>query len=256
MSEKTGIKPFGNGQEERLGWFLYELAYLICFPLYRALWSLRVRGTCNVPATGPVLILANHQSYLDPLGVGVAVRRHMGFMAKQPLFEKKALSWIIRSLGAVPVDNEGTGINGIKSVMKMLELGRAVLVFPEGERTIGGQMQRFEPGITTLIRKKKPKVVALGIAGAHAAWPKGGKPNFSFPLFSPNEAAMAICIGEPISGESLAGMEREEMSRFLFDQVAQQQWAAEKLRRRNRFLSGELLLPPVRPVWPEKKVEG
>ena len=159
-------------------------------------------------------------------------------------------------MGAGPVDNEGTGINGIKSVMKMLELGRAVLVFPEGERTIGGQMQRFEPGITTLIRKKKPKVVALGIAGAHAAWPKGGKPNFSFPLFSPNEAAMAICIGEPISGESLAGMEREEMSRFLFDQVAQQQWAAENLRRRNRFLSGELLLPPVRPVWPEKKVEG
>lgn len=256
MSEKTGIKPLGNGQEERLGWFLYELAYLICFPLYRALWSLRVRGTCNVPATGPVLILANHQSYLDPLGVGVAVRRHMGFMAKQPLFEKKALSWIIRSLGAVPVDNEGTGINGIKSVMKMLDLGRAVLVFPEGERTIGGQMQRFEPGITTLIRKKKPKVVALGIAGAHAAWPKGGKPNFSFPLFSPNEAAMAICIGKPVSGESLAGMEREEMLRFLFDQVAQQQCSAEKLRRRNRFLSGELLLPPVRPVWPEKTVEG
>ncbi len=255
MSEKTGSKPLAKGGEQRVGWFLYELAYLICFPLYRALWSLRVRGTTNVPAPGPVLILANHQSYLDPLGVGVAVRRHMGFLAKQSLFAKKALSWVIRSLGAAPVDNEGTGIDGIKSVMRMLDMGRAVLVFPEGERTMGGQMQRFEPGITTLIRKKKPKVLALGIAGAHAAWPKGGKPHFSFPLFSPNEAAMAISIGKPISGECLAGMEREEMLRFLFDQVAEQQWEAEKLRRRNRFLSGELLLPPVRPIWPEKTLE-
>lgn len=251
MIEKTTNNPSGKGEEARSGWFLYELAYLICFPLYRALWSLRVRGTSNVPATGPVLILANHQSYLDPLGVGVAVRRHMGFMAKQPLFEKKALAWIIRRLGAVPVDNEGTGIDGIKSVIRMLDRGRAVLVFPEGERTMGGQMQRFEPGITTLIRKKKPKVLTLGIAGAHAAWPKKGKLKFSFPLCSPNEAAMAICIGKPISGDFLAGMEREEMLRFLFDQVAEQQWAAEKLRRSHRYLTGELLLPPARPTWPE-----
>jgi hypothetical protein len=63
---------------------------------------------------------------------------------------------------------------------------------------------------------------------------------------------MAICIGKPISGESIAGMEREEMQRFLFDRVAEQKFEAEKLRRRGRYLSGDLLTPPELPIWPEK----
>lgn len=237
-------------QEDFVSWMWYELAYLINFPLYRALWSLKVRGTNLVPPSGPLLVIANHQSSLDPVGVGVATRRHLCFMAKKSLFSSKFSAWLIRSLGAVPIDKDGIGIAGMKAVMGLLKAGRAVLVFPEGTRSEDGRMKRFEPGVTTLISKVKPTVLPLGIAGATEALNRESGLQLSLPLFPPTRAAMAMCIGKPLRGEDLARMDRESMLRFLFDQVAMQHYRAECLRRKGRYLSGPLLQPPVLQSWP------
>lgn len=252
QTEKNLSIPINTGPEDRASWLWYEFAYLINFPLYRSLWGLKVQGTPLVPRKGPLLVITNHQSMLDPLGMGVAIRRHMAFLAKKSLFQNKFFSAAIRTLGAVPVDRDGTGIAGLKAVMNLLEAGRAVLVFPEGTRTDDGRMKRFEPGITTLIRKKKPAILPVGIAGAYEAWPRDSGFRFSFPFFPPTKAAMAMSIGKPLSGEQLAAWDRDKLLRFLFDQVAAQRFEAEKLRRRGRYLSGDLLKEPVLQTWPEE----
>ena len=74
----------------RLHWLTYELTYWnLLFGLTLG-WSLRTRGRQNVPKTGPVLVLSNHQSFLDPPTIGVCCPRHLAYLARKPLFDTNA----------------------------------------------------------------------------------------------------------------------------------------------------------------------
>src|SRR3954467_10758500 len=92
--------------------------------------SIRTEGGRHVPRKGPALLIANHQSYLDPVLVGMASPRHLCFLARKTLFRHRVFAWLIRSLHAVPVDQEGVAKEGLKAILRQLEAGQAVLVFP------------------------------------------------------------------------------------------------------------------------------
>ena len=91
-------------------------------PCWRFASVRRAASTC--PATGPVLLVSNHQSHLDPVLVGIACPRQMRFLARHSLFFWP-LSWLIRSLGAVPIDRERGGLGGIKATLKLLARRRS-----------------------------------------------------------------------------------------------------------------------------------
>src|SRR5262249_55912329 len=103
-------------------------------------FSLRTEGGAHAPRSGPALVVANHQSFLDPVAVGLAFPRPLIYLARKSLFRNPIFSWLIRSLNAVPIDQEGIGKEGIRTILAQLNLGKAVLVFPEGERTLTGCM--------------------------------------------------------------------------------------------------------------------
>ena len=88
----------------------------------------RSTGREHVPATGPVLLVSNHQSHLDPVLVGIACPRQMRFLARHSLFFWP-LSWLIRSLGAVPIDRERGGLGGIKATLKLLKQAKRCSCF-------------------------------------------------------------------------------------------------------------------------------
>jgi 1-acyl-sn-glycerol-3-phosphate acyltransferase len=136
--------------------------------------ALRFRSTGreHVPATGPVLLVSNHQSYLDPVLVGVACPRQLRSLARHSLFFWP-LSWLIRSIGAVPIDRDRGGLGGIKSALKILDGGEALLVFPEGTRTKDGRLQPLMPGFCALARRSGATIVPVAINGAFAAMPRG-----------------------------------------------------------------------------------
>src|SRR5271165_2479769 len=94
-------------------------------------FSFRFEGTRNVPKSGPVLVIANHQSFLDPWIVGIAVKRHLTYLARKTLFKNPVFAQLIRSVNAVPIDQEGVSKEGLKTVIDQLREGKAVLVFPE-----------------------------------------------------------------------------------------------------------------------------
>ena len=138
----------------------YECAYWISAFGFSWAFSLRGEGGRNVPSSGPALLIANHQSFLDPVLVGMASPRHLRFLARKTLFRHRVFAWLIRSLHAVPVDQEGVAKEGLKAILAQLKAGQAVLVFPEGERTPEGSMVPFKPGVQLLIKRARAPLPA------------------------------------------------------------------------------------------------
>src|SRR5947209_4593098 len=130
-------------------------------------WSHRFQGGHHVPPTGPVLMLANHQSFLDPVAIGLATsNRRVWFMARKTLFANPLFGAYLRSVRVVPVDQEGIAKEGLQIVLELLGRGAAVVIFPEGERSESGKMVPLKPGITLLLRRSEVPVLPVGIAGA------------------------------------------------------------------------------------------
>ncbi len=139
----------------------------------RAWFGLELRGTHHIPATGPLLITPNHQTYADPPLVTIPVRRPVYYMAWSRLFEIPAFGWMIRRLRAFPVQLESSDPRATREAVRLLQAGEAVMIFPEGERSPDGAVARFKPGAFRLAASLGAPILPVSIAGAHAAWPPG-----------------------------------------------------------------------------------
>ncbi len=211
----------------------YEATYGLSSLTMTLGFSMRAAGSCHVPGTGPALLVANHQSFLDPLLVGLACRRQLCYLARQTLFHNPLFAWLIRGLNAVPIDQEGIGKEGIKTVLALLKAGRAVVVFPEGERTGNGAMQELRPGIQLLVKRTEAPVVPVGIAGSYHAWPRWRKYPLPAPLFLPASArTIAVAIGHPLDSSRLATLSRQQVLEALFRELQTVAARAEQLRRK------------------------
>jgi 1-acyl-sn-glycerol-3-phosphate acyltransferase len=214
-------------------WWLYEAGYILCLAVMTFGFSYRFRGRRHVPKTGPVLVVANHQSFLDPILVGLAVRRHMVPLARKTLFRNPFFTWLIRSLNAVPIDQEGIAKEGLKAILEQLERGKLVVVFPEGERTPDGSLGELKPGIYLLIKRARAAIVPVGIAGAFAALPRSRTRPQLAPLFwPPNDATIGVAVGPPLDAAKLASLPRAEVLAELRRELAKVCADAERLRRK------------------------
>jgi 1-acyl-sn-glycerol-3-phosphate acyltransferase len=225
----------GSGRHLKafLRYLWYEFAYWLTLGGMTLGFSLRVQGRQNIPRTGPVLLIANHQSYLDPPLIGVASPRHLRYLARKTLFRHWYFAALIRSLNAVPIDQDGVGKEGLKTILRQLEAGDAVVVFPEGSRTEDGRMTELRPGILLLIKRVQAPIVPIGIAGAHAAWPPSRLLPIPAPLFLPaTDRTLAISVGRPLDGAHYAALSREEALAELFAALQREQENAERLRRK------------------------
>jgi len=171
----------------------------------------------NVPRTGPVLMVANHQSHLDPPLVASGAPRQMGIVARQTLFEIPILGPLIATLGAIPIDRDGMGIAGLKESLRRMKRGDAILIFPEGTRSPDGEIRTFRPGFTSLATRTGATIVPAAIEGAYRAWPK----NAAFPLRRP----VAVCYGQPILPADVAALSDRDLVAEIERRVREcQQW--------------------------------
>jgi 1-acyl-sn-glycerol-3-phosphate acyltransferase len=223
-----------------LSYLWYETAYWLTAPATILGYGLRTEGMQHVPRSGPVLVLANHESFLDPVLVGLAVRRHLCFLARDTLFNHPAFGWLIGSLGAAPINQDGFARQGLKTTLEQLRAGRAVLVFPEGERSADGELHALRPGVHLLIKKMKMPVLPVGIAGAYEVWPRHQKLPRLSPLFFPaSKGTLAVVVGQPLDGAELAKMPRQRVLDDLFSSLQEVQQRAEQLRRKPAGLRSE-----------------
>ena len=145
-----------------------RLVTTLCF-------DIKVRGARNVPREGGVLIVANHQSYIDPAAIGAHVRRMTNYVGKSELFEKPLLNWVNRSMGAFPVRQGEGDIGAVREAIKRLKEGAALVLFPEGSRTFDGELQPIAPGVGLIAKKAGVPVVPCVIEGSFDAWPRDQK---------------------------------------------------------------------------------
>jgi 1-acyl-sn-glycerol-3-phosphate acyltransferase len=153
-------------------WLWYAVWWCPCYAISQVLFRYGFSGKQNVPLTGPVLLVSNHQSNLDPVLVGLACPRQLKYLARQGLFFFPFSLWI-RALGAVPIDRERGALAGIRATLELLKQNNAVLVFPEGSRTLDGRLHEMLPGFCLLARRSRATIVPLAVEGAFAALPRG-----------------------------------------------------------------------------------
>ena len=171
----------------------------------RAYFGLKLAGIDNIPPDGPLIITPNHQTYADPALVTIPVRRRVYYMAWSRLFEIPVFSWMIRRLRAFPVRIESTGPSSMREAVRLLQAGHVVMIFPEGERTHTGRVERFKPGAFRLAASLRVPVLPVTITGGHESWPprrvfpRPGRITITYhrvlepdPSLEPREAASAL----------------------------------------------------------------
>lgn len=194
----------------RLWWhLLHALCYLYFWPMYR----FRSWGGRHIPAEGPVLVVSNHQSYFDPIILGLPLwRRPFWALARRTLFRNRFFGWLIRSLNAIPVDQSGSDMKSMRACMEVLKAGRVLIVYPEGARTLDGTTGPFAEGTMLLIKRTRPVVVPAAIEGAFQVYPRGAR--------RPRATGrITVQFGQPIPAEQLLEKGAAEAMKELRRQV-------------------------------------
>jgi len=213
----------------------YDLVRVTGCPTASVLWSLRVRGQANVPRKGPVLVLSNHESFFDPLLIGLSTTRRLTFLARETLFKHPVFSKIISLLDAFPIDQQGLGRNGLRQTLDTLQTGRAVLVFPEGERTWDGAFQPLKAGVSLLLSRFDCPILPVGIAGAFEAWPRTqAAPKVSPILTTPRPGSISLSFGPVVRSSEIAKLSRPQQLEKIGELIKTEIARAEEIRRKPR----------------------
>ncbi len=152
---------------------LYEILRACAVAFMRPYFRIQARGREHIPRSGPVLLVANHSSIIDPPLIGGMAPRPVSFLAKAELFEIPLLGAVIRRVNAHPVRRDGADPAAMRTALRVLEGGGALLVFPEGTRGQEGVLRAGKPGAGMLAVLSGAAVVPVYVRGSGRAWPRG-----------------------------------------------------------------------------------
>ena len=186
-------------------WFsLQQIAQLFFTVWFR----FRAYGIENLPEGGALLIV-NHQSFLDPLMVGLPLPRPVSYVARETLFRIPVVGWLLRRTYVIPISRETRGTESLRESIRRLEHGFLVGIFPEGTRSLDGKLREMKPGFVALIRRAKVPVIPVGVAGAFEAFPRGAR--------FPRPGRIRVVFGPPLDPIHLAELSQPGREAELVD---------------------------------------
>jgi 1-acyl-sn-glycerol-3-phosphate acyltransferase len=172
----------------------------------------RARGIENLPR-GPALLIANHQSFLDPLLIGLPLSRPVSFLARDTLFRVPVIRWILRKTYVMPIRRDAAGTESLRLSLKRLEEGYLVGVFPEGTRSRDGRLGPMKPGFVALVRRARVPVIPVAVSGAFEALPRGS-------LFL-RPRRVRVLFGKPIGVDELDSFQERGAQSALVNLVTE-----------------------------------
>jgi len=198
--------------------------------LYRVVFQLSATGVENLPRTGPFILAANHQSHLDSAAILSALKeraRNIHVLgAKDYFFDSPLKGWIVSTfLNVLPFDRHGDFVRSLGLSQRAVQMGRSLLIFPEGTRSRTGEIQPFKPGLGFLALELGVPIVPVYVDGTYRAMPKGQP----FPKPTP----IRVLFGETIPVTDYQSRCRHEPHYPLYREITRRvQEAVEALRRR------------------------
>jgi len=177
----------------------YRWACFVSRLLTRILTRLEIEGLENVPKSGPVIVVMNHLSIVDPFMVAGFFPRPMVFMAKEEIYKIPGMRHITRWYGSFTVRRGEADREAIRNCIEVLQQGNVLGLFPEGTRSKTGFLGEVKAGVGLVIHRTGAPVVPIGIVGTGRVSPK--RPFHLRPT-------VRVKIGPPVSFESGAGTAR------------------------------------------------
>jgi 1-acyl-sn-glycerol-3-phosphate acyltransferase len=169
---------------------LYRVVRAMIEGLARLLFALTLEGTEHIPADRPFVLAPVHRSNLDFGLMGCVTKRRMRFMAKDSLWNTKALGAFVTALGAYPVSRGSADREALRRTEDCVKRGEPVVMFPEGTRRSGPVIENVFEGVAFVAARNGVPIIPVGIGGSERAMPKGAKVMRPFRIH--------IVVGEPI----------------------------------------------------------
>lgn len=173
---------------------LYRILQPVVRWLIRIYHRARVEGLDRVPAEGPLILVCNHLSYLDPFYVGAFFPRKIRFMAKKESFRHPVARWFLNQFRAFPVDRGKADLKSLKTAIGVLRAGEVLGIFPEGGRRESAPMRELKQGAAYLALKTGTPIIPVYIEGTDRSLPRNAV------WIRPHR--VRIVIGECIKPES------------------------------------------------------
>jgi 1-acyl-sn-glycerol-3-phosphate acyltransferase len=231
--DRRDVKPYtyrGEGTHWIQAWY-WDVGRFIS-RIISVLWfHITVGGLTNIPKTGPVLFVTNHQSYLDPWLVGIGPNRQIHSMARDTLFKGSIKPWLMERLNAFPIKRGAADRAALSMAVDRLERGFIVNIFPEGTRSEDGTIGPIAPGMAIILNrcKRDVPIVPVMIDGAFQAWPRNRKLPMVHPIRMLHGKPIPASEWRKMSPDELADRVRLEMVR-LQEQIGSEFAAASRER--------------------------
>src|SRR5919201_5957403 len=176
--------------------FYWLMKYVLLGPLLLLIYRPKARGLENVPAHGPVILAANHVSFVDSLFLPLVVKRRVVFLGKADYFASAKTRWFFKLANVIPVTREGGtgGEAAIQAGVRELRSGQVVGIYPEGTRSPDGRLYRGKTGVARMALLAGCPVVPVGILGTRDIQP----PEKKMPR---PRGRVEVIYGQPLSFE-------------------------------------------------------
>ena len=149
---------------------VYNTANVLMRGALRLFGDWNVEGREHVPPTGPLMVVSNHQSNLDPPMLAASLSRRIYFMAKRGIFHDPVISFLLRAYGTFPLNRDGGDLAAIQWSLRMLGQDAVIGMFPEGTRSPGSMRQAI-PGIALIALRSGAPILPVGMTGTERTGP-------------------------------------------------------------------------------------
>jgi 1-acyl-sn-glycerol-3-phosphate acyltransferase len=183
---------------------IYFFSRLACYIFCKVWLRMEIRGRENVPSSGSFIFSSNHTSHLDPILCGIACPRVIWYMGKKELFRNRLFGWYLSTLNCIPIDREKGDIRTLKTALELLKTGKPMLLFPEGTRSLDGEIGEAKRGVGFIVEKSAAPVIPCYIQNSWRAMPKHSR------MIRP--VKIRVIVGRPMTFGNIISseMSREE----------------------------------------------
>jgi len=195
--------------------FYWLVKHVFLGPLLKVLYRPRARDLENVPGSGPVILAANHVSFMDSLFIPLVLKRRVVYLGKSDYFDHARTRWFFKMVNVIPVKRDGgtAGEAAIRAGVQELKKGLIVGIYPEGTRSPDGRLYRGKTGVARMALEAEVPVLPVAMIDTEKIQPPGRKrPTLGI--------RVGIKIGTPLDFSRYEGMEGDRfVLRSITDEI-------------------------------------